>query len=128
MRADPTDGLPVPGKSARTLGARPGEEDDIPIRDDGTVRPATGGMSVVPPPPENMPRFRRPSRFGGTGKDPVFEIETDELPEALAYRPDPEQPDRHGFIEPSWAMAFGEYQRVLHDTRWLWRQFRQTMR
>lgn len=124
MRAD-TDGLPRTGDSARTLGARPRTETgDINIRRGGIVFTRTGGLSVSPPPPENLPSFRRPPEFRGTGKDPLWELETDELPEDLRYCPDPEQPGRHGFIEPSRAMPFTEYQRALHDTRGLWSQVR----
>jgi hypothetical protein len=34
-------------------------------------------------------------------RDPVFELDTDELPEELIYRPDPENPEEHGFLEPA---------------------------
>lgn len=92
------------------------------------VRPGTGGMSASPPPPENLPSFRRPPEYGGTGKDPLWELETDELPETLRYRPDPERPERHGFIEPSRAMGFEEYQAALEDTSGLWRSPSQPVR
>jgi hypothetical protein len=110
--------LPKPGWSARTLGARCNI--DIHINEDGFVEPETDGMSVSPPPPENLPHIRRPPEFGGTGKDPVWELDTDQLPEELIYRPDPGDPDRHGFIEPSRQMTFEEYQRAIHGTRSLW--------
>jgi hypothetical protein len=112
------DGLPKPGSSARTLGARCNI--DIPINEDGFVEPEMGGMSVSPPPPENLPYIRRPPKYGGTGKDPVWAVDTDKLPEELGYRPDPERPDEHGFIEPSRRMVFEEYQRAIHATRGLW--------
>jgi hypothetical protein len=114
------DGLPKLGYSgARTLGARCSI--DIPLReDDGFVEPETDGMSVSPPPPDNLPYFRRPPVFGGTSKDPIWELETDELREELGYRPDPDDPDRHGYIEPSRQMPFEEYQRAIHNTRGLW--------
>jgi hypothetical protein len=112
------DGLPKPGWSARTLGARCNI--DVPVNEDGFVEPETGGMSVSPPPPENLPYIRRPPEYGGAGKDPVWEVDTDELPEELGYRPDPERPDEHGLIEPSRRMTFEEYQRAIHGTRVLW--------
>lgn len=112
------DGLPRTGESARTLGVRPGgATGDVPIGPGGAVQPATGGMSVSPSPPENLPAIRRPPEFGGTGKDPLFELETDDLPEELVYRPDPARPEAHGFVEPSRAMTFDKYQRAVHATR-----------
>lgn len=97
MRAD-ADGFPMVGESGRYLGARPDLPDqhrdgDIPVDTDGMVEPETGGMSVSPPPPTNLALHRRPREYGGRGKDPVFELETDDLPEDLRYRPDPEAPE-----------------------------------
>jgi hypothetical protein len=82
------------------------------------------GMSVSPPPPENLPVHRRPAEFGGTGPDPVWEFETEELPEGLRYSPDRRNPQGHGYIEPARRMSFEEYQRLLHSTRGLWRLVR----
>jgi hypothetical protein len=113
------DEEPELGASSRTLGARAGV--DIPVGDDGSVAPETGGMSVSPIPPENLPAHRRPPEFGGTGKDPVFETETDALPFGLIYRPDSDKPETHGFIEPAYPMTFEGYQGLIHATRVLWR-------
>ena len=77
-------------------------------------------MSVSPAPPENLPLHRRPPDFGGTGKDPVFAMNTDDLPEELQYRPDPAKPNTHGFITPAYTMTFAHYQRAIHETRVLW--------
>lgn len=128
MRAD-EDGLPRFGESGRYLGARPSlpgrePDGDIPATEDGAVHPGTGGMSVSPPPVDNLPPHRRPPEYGGTGKDPVFELETDGLSGDLRYRPDPYSPARHGFIEPSRAMSFEEYRQAIFDTRILWRAVR----
>lgn len=112
------EGKPEIGVSSRTLGAR--AEIDIRVSEEGGVEPEDGGISVSPAPPENLPRRRRPPAFDGTGKDPVFEMETDELPEELVYRPDPEKPDAHGFIEPAYPMTFERYQQAIHATRELW--------
>ena len=120
MKADPADGLPATGETGRYLGARPGV--DIPVDGDGFVDPGTEGMSVVPPPVENLARHRRPPDFGGTGKDPVFVLDTEELPDELAYRPDPANPEEHGFIEPAHRVIFEEYRRAIHGTRTLWRR------
>ncbi len=88
---------------------------------DGRVTPVLEGMSVSPSPPENLPHHRRPPHFDGTGKDPVFELDTDDLPEELEYRPDPSNPETHGFITPAYPMTFEHYQRAIHETRGLWR-------
>jgi hypothetical protein len=117
MRAAP-DSLPETGASARTLGARPGT--DIPIDAIGDVSPRTGGMSVAPHTPRNLPPHRRPPEFGGSGRDPVFGIDTENLGQDLAYRPDPANPGGHGFIEPSRPMSQDDYQTALHGTRPLW--------
>ncbi len=120
------DGFPLVGKTARYLAVRP--DVDIPVSRDGTVEPTTEGMSVSPPPLTNLHPLRLPREYGGMGKDPVFEVETDELPDALAYRPDPDNPEGHGFIEPSRRMPFDEYERAIHATCALWRQFRWDVR
>jgi len=112
------DGLPKPGASARTLGVRANL--DIPVDEDDYVRPEMDGMSVSPLPPDNLPDHRRPPEFGGTGKDLIWELETDNLPNGLSYRPDPAAPERHGFIEPSSLMSFEDYQGALRSTRALW--------
>lgn len=116
------DRLPRCGPTAKTLGARPGATDgDIPV--DGTmVLPGTGGMSVSPPPAENIPEYRRPPEHGGTAKKVrLFELETDELPGELRARPDPQDPERHVFIEPAREMSFDEYSRAIEGIRHLWR-------
>lgn len=119
---DLDDERPKTGWSARTLGARCNI--DIRIDEDGYVRLELGGISVSPPPPENLPRIRLPRELGGTGKDPIWQIETDELPDELLYRPDPDpNKEGHGFIEPTRVMTFEEYQRALHQTRDLWTLF-----
>jgi hypothetical protein len=110
------DGLPELGPSARSLGVRPG---DIPV-ENGGVAPVNGGMSVSPNDPVNLPDFRRPPEFGGTGKDPVFSINSEDLPDSLVYRPDPTNPTEHGFVEPATEMSFEEYVQALHGTRGNW--------
>lgn len=124
MRAD-GDGLPKVGEGGRYLGARhAGKFRDIDVDEDGMVHPESGGMSVSPPPPENLPEHRRPPRFGGYGEDPLYELHTDELPPELSYRPDTRDPERHGYIEPARRMTFEGYRRAIHETRFLWRLVR----
>jgi hypothetical protein len=112
------NGLPVVGTTARTLGVR--AQIDILVVSDH-VKPNTGGMSVSPPPPYNLPTHRRPAIFGGTGKDPVWEINMMCLSAfQLQYRPDPLQPNKHGFIEPITEMRFEEYQQAIVATLHNW--------
>jgi len=88
MRADEADGLPAIGETGRYLGVRPGV--DILVAPDGFVDSYYGGD-------ERRPAARgepgRPPDFGGTGTDPVFELDTEDLPGVLAYRPDPANPE-----------------------------------
>jgi hypothetical protein len=97
------DDTPETGESARKLGARP--EIDIPLDYAGDVEPGVGGMSVSPDSPENLPRHRRPPEYGGTGLDPVWMMDSEDLSERLVFRPDPGDPHRHGFVEPETRMV-----------------------
>ena len=81
------------------LGVRPGV--DIPVDYTGLVASGQGGLSVTPDELARLPPHVRPARFGGKGKLPVFELSVRSLGERLAWRPDPDRPDRHGFVEPS---------------------------
>jgi len=112
------NGLPVVGATARTLGIREGI--DILVIS-AQVKPNTGGMSVSPPPPYNLPTHRRPAEFGGTGKDPIWEINLNCLNAfKLQYRPDPLKPNKHVFIEPITDMLFEEYQLAIAATLQEW--------
>lgn len=81
-------------------------------------------MSVSPDDPRHLPPFRRPPEHGGTGRDPVFELDEQVLGSDLVYRPDPLDPERHGFIEPAREMAIDEFQLALAATQasWSWRR------
>jgi hypothetical protein len=112
------NGLPMGGATARTLGIREGI--DILVISD-QVKPNTGGMSVSPSPLYNLPTHRRPAAFGGTGKDPVWKINVNCLSAfQLQYRPDPHQPNKHGFIEPITEMPLEEYQQAIVATLHEW--------
>ena len=113
------DGHPEPGRTARTLGARP--DIDIPVGADGLVVGGEGGMSVAPDSPGNLPAHRRPPAHGGTGKDPVWELGVTDLCDELVYREDPLMPGIHGFVEPSAPMTFEQYESALLAARQAWR-------
>jgi hypothetical protein len=115
---DDGDGTPLCEPSGRALGVR--LEGDIPIRADGTVEPETGGMSVAIDVAGNLPPHRRPEEFRGWGPDPVWQIDEDDLPERLAFRRDPKDPSRHGFVEPTEVMELSEYQEILATSRGFW--------
>jgi hypothetical protein len=116
MRRD-VDGKPLCGASRRHLGVLvPG---DIASNANGLVQPLSGGLSVSPDTIANLPQHRRPPAHGGTGKDPVFVIDSRLVPEPLSYRPDPGHSE-HGFIEPAAVMPLEQYQSRLCKTRTLW--------
>ena len=56
---------------------------DIPVDTNGMVHSETGGMPVSPS-PDDLSTHRKPPEFGGTGKNPVWEINTDDYQKALA--------------------------------------------
>jgi hypothetical protein len=112
------DGLPRVGPSARMLGIRD-DGSDIEEDEEGLVHPYTGGMSVGLT-PDDLPEFRRPPEFGGTGDDPLWVIDEDDLVQGLRYTEDVELPG-HGFIEPAWSMRYDEYEDLLALTREDWK-------
>jgi hypothetical protein len=59
---------------------------------------------------------------GGTGLDDVWAISVSELGGRLVYRPDPDRPEAHGFIEPGETMTLADHQTALAGTRPTWRQ------
>ena len=111
--------LPLIGDTARTLGVRPGAppDGDILIGLDGMVRPNSGGMSVAPRTPFNLPAIRRPRLLLGTGKDPVWGIHREVLgPELLVDQDTP----THATVQPARAMSIINYRRALAETRERW--------
>ena len=94
---------------------------NIDIRPDelSRVRPGTGGMSVTPNDPSDLPRVHRPPELGGTGRRPVWRIAALQLPSDLVYRADPRKPT-HGDIEPSELMEFDKYEAAIVSTAPTW--------
>lgn len=97
MRAD-ADGLPMAGT--------------LPRHQAGHVDPETEGMSVAPPPVENMDPHRRPRSSAARGKTPFSRSRPASYPRH--WHTDPEL---HGFIEPSRRMSFHEYSAAVRSTR-----------
>jgi hypothetical protein len=118
MRVD-VDGFPVREPSSRALGVRRGI--NIPVDMLGNVGPGTGGMSVSPDDVNSLPEHRRPPTHGGTGKDPAWEMADVDLGLDLVYRPDPDDPHVHGFVEPARPMRFEEFEAALYATADRWR-------
>jgi RHS repeat-associated protein len=121
------DGMPELGASARTLGARPGT--DVHPDADGNVHPLgtdgrPHGMSAAGS-VEGTPDFRRGPEYGGTARpnqaDPVWSMNTNDLPEGLSYHPDnPNALGGHGVVAPNRTMPFDDYQARIQSTQGSW--------
>lgn len=116
------DSKPLCGLNSGNLGVRTsGNFQDIPIDNQGTVHPQTGGLSVTPDNPDTLPAHLIPYSRGGGGNKPVFMIENSSLSSDLFFRRDPKNPHNHGFIEPSISMQIETYQETLCATRSFWK-------
>jgi hypothetical protein len=122
LRAMRTDENRKPrcGSEPNMLGVRP----NVDIRADahGRVTGGQGGLSVTPDDPKLLPPHVRPQRFGGKGKLPVFELLIRDLGATLSFRPDPDRPERHGFVEPAKPMHLDEYQAALAASQPAWKE------
>lgn len=105
-------GLPKVEASKRGLGTTPS---DITVVD-GNVIGDKGCMSVSPS-IEGLPEHRKPVEYGGTGKDPVWVMDSDNLGPDLKYVSDS---STHGTIQPTKPMTPEEYQKSLADTQSEW--------
>ncbi len=117
------NGWPSTGPNKRKLGALPSETNSL----DGTFGSGTGGMSVSPKSPWHIPQHRRPRGMGrgstGPDKDWVFGIDNGELHAAfLAVRLDPQNAQRHAFVEPVTTITLLEYNNSLASTQRHWRR------
>ena len=100
------------------LGVRAaGEYRDIQVDTTGVVHPRTGGMSVAPDDPINLPRHFRPRSLGGRGKRPVWLVSSAHITDPLAAR---EDRPTHWLIEPSSTMALADYESGLSATAPRW--------
>jgi hypothetical protein len=115
------DGFPAVGPSGRLLGIRSGDAptpDVTAVSPTDPVGPGDGGLSVAPGDPTLLLRHRRPSSLGGTGRDPVWCIEVDDLGPDLRFRQD--RP-AHGLIEAGRPMTLQMLRDALAATRSRWR-------
>jgi hypothetical protein len=124
---------PQVGPAALALGVRlpPDEHADIAVGADGTVEPRTGGMSVAPAwrllPVHRIPRRLRAKFPRAAGKNAISLWRMGAGPftegpfaDRLLFRPDPEKPSKHGFIEPAAQMPVDDYQGALAATQDQW--------
>jgi hypothetical protein len=114
------DGRPLAGPGGRMLGVRPGNTstpDVLAVSAGDMILSGQGGMSVAPADPMHLVKHRRPRSLGGTGQDPVWSIEADELGPDLQFRPDSLA---HGVIEPTRPMTLQDFQDALASTRLRW--------
>jgi hypothetical protein len=117
MKAEP-DGLPKVGRSGRELGVRiDGPTRDLPVGQDGTVEPGTGGMSLALDAALNLPKHRLPKSLGGEGRDPVFSMVRTNIPSTLLLRQD-RYP--HALMEPGRRCLLSVFESGLAGTRSLW--------
>lgn len=63
--------------------------------------------NAVLPSPDALSTHRKSPEFGGTGKDPIWTINTNDLGADLTYVPDS---PGHGTIQPTKPMVFEDYQ------------------
>jgi hypothetical protein len=117
-----------------TLGVREGT-DITPT--DGLVHPGTGGMSVSPS-KEELPDHLIPKRLRHEGypgarrsnaRPDTFPWRMGEgdwcaapLCDRLSLRPDPEDPECHGFVEPDRPMPLAEHRGAVAATWSAWVQ------
>ena len=116
------DGLPE-----FDAGERPGLKARVPIDikpdKEGQVLPNKGGLSISPDHPKNLPPPYRPDSLeGGYAEEPLYSTEVGTLPQGLAFRPAPKNPDKHGYIEPKNGMMLEAYQSALYSTRPSWKK------
>ena len=131
-------GKPKIGRSARLLGIRPNIDinvEQMPIGyldEQGYLLPEvqrkisgelvivairdTKGMSVSLS-IDSLPSFRKPTRFGGTGKDPLWQIDDSHIiGDLLAVQDSP----THVSIMPRVTMVLERYETALATTQNYW--------
>ena len=113
-------GKPQIGDSARNLGVRQ-QEITVEQRDgkDFIIAKDTEGMSTAPGTPRNLPQHRRNKDWGGTGKDPVWEIDDSKVTGALkAFQDKP----THVTVAASHDMPLEDFKAALSSTQNNWKK------
>ena len=64
-------------------------------------------------------RLAAVTKFGECG---IWELDTDDLPDTVAYEPDPGAHPTHGLLEPAWSMTLEDFELALAETRDSWRK------
>jgi hypothetical protein len=134
------NGQPKVGRSARLLGVRLGidiEVEEMPrdwLDAQGYLRPeadrkSTGGWVIVAIRNkkgmstsllvESLPAFRRPTAFGGMGKDPLWQIEDSKIGHDLEAVQDSAT---HVSIMPRVTMLLERYETALANTQNDWKR------
>jgi hypothetical protein len=108
------NGLPKVEPSARGLGVRP--TTDVTVVG-GVVQADARGMSVARVAPGNLPEYRRPPAWGGSGKDPVWAISSEVFQGPLLFAPD--KPG-HANVAARLPLPLPGMQAALAATRPLW--------
>ena len=134
------NGKPKVGRSARLLGIRPGIDIDVAhmpqgwLDEKGYLRPEenrddsgskvevairnTKGMSTSLS-IEGLPPFRKPAEFGGTGRDPLWQIDESYITDDLEAVQDSET---HVSIMPRTTMLLERYETALANTQDHWQR------
>jgi hypothetical protein len=134
MMADGDKPKIAPG-SAQGLGVR---ACDLPVGENGQVQPGTGGMSVADR-PESLPLHRVPRRLQKKYPERFPDARASDnyhcwhmgegafvsaqITETLNVRPDPKNPETHGFVEPGRTMLFTLFEQLLADTQPMWHRW-----
>jgi hypothetical protein len=141
-RAMKRDGdRPQVGRGAQLLGVRVGPVEqgcDVCPDEEGFIEPGQGGMSVSPSveaiPTHRLPRRLKkkyPDRFpDATASNEAHcwwmgegAFAPERVADRLRLRLDPDQPERHGLVEPDDRMKLGDYETALTDTRDRWHRW-----
>lgn len=130
------NGKPKVGRSARLLGVRPGIDIDVEqmsrdwLDEQGYLKPEvkrnplsgepvavairnTKGMSVSLS-IDSLPAFRRPTMFGGTGKDPLWQIDDSKITGDIEAVQDSAT---HISVLPRVTMLLEKYEAALANTQ-----------
>ncbi len=124
MKVDSTDGMPLRGQSATTLGIRQGDFDIDTVT---SMVAKNGKGTSVSPSCGQLPQPLRPTKFpGGLGGKNLFCFKLGSGPwqsgfvvRGLDLYPDPNDPD-HGMLQPEETMSLEDLEIAMEATRSNW--------